>query len=149
MNFKFEYQGTRQGCIVCGGTTEKFEPYAVSTEHRAIKICVQSLAEKDHIDERLEQHAARVEEWARDLRSLIGELHNAPTYAEWEAEHDYNEAAYGTALTRDQWDGWTAEQRQEWKDHGHEAGADNKPGARVLVPEIKREPVSDDWHIDF
>jgi hypothetical protein len=145
-DFRFEYHGTRQCCTVCGGVTEKFEVLA-STEKGGGKIivCGQCLSDgQDQIDANLARRADEVEkralEHARFLRSLIGELHDVPTHAQWQAELEYHDACYGTDLTREQWGRWTPEQRQHWTERGADAWRNGDPVAMALVPKIKREP---------
>ena len=150
--FKFQLFGHRQGCDVCGGITEKFQVIAVAVatgdDESPVRVCELCLAKNaDRITTTLKLHADAVEEGgrgrARRIRSLIGQLKNLPTHAEWQAEHDYTEARYGTGLTREQWDSWTPEQRQAWKHHGHQAWMDGNPMARVLDPEVERPPLTD------
>jgi hypothetical protein len=71
----------------------------------------------------------------------IAVSHLCKSKAEAIAESNYHNAAYGTDLTREQWNGWTADQRQAWKDHGHDAWYRGDIEARILVPEIERPPM--------
>jgi hypothetical protein len=122
IEFAFSYQGTRNECSVCGGCIEKFEVYAAALEHQkpyAI-ICPRCIAEPDKIDEKLGQRAVDVEERGRrhahSLREAVGKLRGLPSHAQWQAESNYLDAAYGTYLKREQWDAWTPEQRRAWED---------------------------------
>jgi hypothetical protein len=62
--FEFTYQGTRDGCTICGGCIEKFEVYVVAIENQKTyaTVCPRCIAEPGKIDEKLEQRAVDVEE---------------------------------------------------------------------------------------
>jgi hypothetical protein len=135
--FEFEYQGTRDQCDACGNIIDKFEVTARGREGEGeITICARCLAEPDKINEKLEQHAADAEEWGRNkarwLRQFIGQIRNLPTHAQWQAESDFVNAAYGTYLEREQWDAWTPEQRKAW--------ADNDPVLHAAVEASRPKP---------
>lgn len=125
---------TNHPCTVCGGYTEK---HGIVAKTDGITVCEECL-KIGNIDERLEIHAQRLEAGALFLRNRVGRL-RVPTLEQWQAANEYCNAAYGTDLTREQWDGWTPEQRQAWKDRGQNAWIDGDPEARTLVPEIKIE----------
>jgi hypothetical protein len=142
--FKFAYQGTRDQCTVCGDIIDKFEVTAggIGEDGKtAITICARCLAEPDKINEKLEQHAISAEEygrrWARHLREFIGQIRNIPSQAQWEAESEFVNAAYGSDLKREQWDSWTPGQKQAWEDHGRDAWHRGDPEVRALVPKIE------------
>jgi hypothetical protein len=124
-------------CTVCGGYTGK---HGVVAKTDGITVCEQCL-EVGNIDERLEMHAQRLEAGALFLRNRVGRL-RVPTFEQWQAANEYCDVAYGTDLIREQWDGWTSEQRRAWKDHGRDAWERGDPEARTLVPEIERPPMS-------
>ncbi len=93
---------TRWHCHACGGWTEK-DPVLAEGEQdislpddgpemRTIRVCDQCLkgAEGLSIDQRLENHARRLEAEAEITRELIGRL-QVPSYAEWLAANECDE----------------------------------------------------------
>jgi hypothetical protein len=90
---------TRWPCTVCGGCTEKVVVLAEGSDHddafhdSTVRVC-ETCLEHGNIDQRLEDHAARLVDYAAAIRALKGRL-QVPTYAEWcdEVEKSDRDAA--------------------------------------------------------
>ena len=82
----------RLGCSVCGGCTEKNLVAAESPPGTSpgIRVC-ETCLEAGNIDVRLLGHADALERQAAQLRLLVGRL-KVPTFAEWQAANDEEEA---------------------------------------------------------
>jgi hypothetical protein len=147
--FEFTYRGTRNQCTVCGDFVDKFEVtvFGTGSDGNTFTVCAHCFAEPGEINEKLKRRAIGIEErgrcHARFLRGLIGQMRNLPTYAQWKAESDFIEAAYGTDLLREQWNAWTQQQRQAWRDQGRDAWHSGDPEALALVPKIEPSPLTD------
>lgn len=86
---------TREPCLVCGGFTEKVRIHCVGNdeaEKLRIRACENCLKAAD-IDNRLQQHAAWLDEKAKYLRGLVGRL-ETPTFVQWQAREAEDEAEF-------------------------------------------------------
>lgn len=87
-----ELHGTRVGCDVCGGTTEKFEAFAEAVDGhviRACRRCIECGDPDEHLHTQIARHEARI----AFLRSLIGRL-QLPSFAEWQAKDEMLQAQW-------------------------------------------------------
>ena len=96
--FKLTKFYTRYPCTVCGGRTEKVNvlteatPWETATEDVVIRVC-ETCLEEGNIDERLKQHAHRLEADAALARELIGQI-KVPSHAEWQAAENRADVAH-------------------------------------------------------
>jgi hypothetical protein len=77
----------RYPCLVCGGWTEKDNAQpTVRVDGRDWRLCDQCLEKgPEGIKAELVDHAAGLQQWARELRQLATETWSVPTMAELEA----------------------------------------------------------------
>jgi hypothetical protein len=81
---------TRWPCHICGGETEKVATLcegvdADGTRLRCCEVCIRG--GQSHLDERIRNNIASLEQHVEFLRTIVGRI-SIPTYAEWEVAEE-------------------------------------------------------------